>query len=340
MLYLKYMVIIKLTKFLFSSLKDIQLKDSTKHINDYNVLQKNLNEDGYLLLRNFISKYDAEAIRKKISLKLWNVTESSSSLIGEQDPRSRDISLNYNDAYSLECIHNIWHNSKIKSFFNKLFKTEILMHPMVILRNSYKNTYTSAHQDWPQIQGAKDGIGIWIPLHDLEKNSGRLEIAENSHKEGVRQHKPDNFTGGMALDDDQFKWLSTNMNAGDAIIFSTFTVHRTEKNTSDTVRQSIDARFQSRNSPVCIRSLEPFIKDKWENIYKNWNDKTNARYWESYTLNIEEYDSYFEIINAIQVMKNFSQDRDKWQYAVNKIIARSSSQQIKELAKSLIKNND
>ena len=181
------------------------MKDSTIYINDYNVLQKNLHEDGYLLLRNFISNDDAESIRKKISIKLWGVTESSSSLIGEQDPRIRDISLKYNDAYSLECVHNVWHNSKIKSFFNNLFKTEVLMHPMVALRNSYKSTNTAAHQDWPQIQGSKDGVGIWIALHDLGKNSGRLEIAENSHKEGVRQHKPDHITGSMVLDDDQFK---------------------------------------------------------------------------------------------------------------------------------------
>ena len=127
------------------------MKDSTKYANDYNILQNRLCQDGYLLIRNFIDTNHAESIRESISLKLWNKPNYRSSIITGNDPRT---SFNYNSAYSLECVHQFWHSSRIKNFFEKLFKEEVLMHPKIVLRNSYKGTFTPAHQDWPQFQDA------------------------------------------------------------------------------------------------------------------------------------------------------------------------------------------
>lgn len=313
------------------------MKDSTKYANNYNILQKRLCEDGYLLIRNFIKANHAESIRESISLKLWNKPNYSSSLITGDDPRT---SSNYNSAYSLECVHQLWHSSRIKTFFEKLFKEEVLMHPKIVLRNSYKGTFTPAHQDWPQVQGAKDTLSVWIALNNIEKKSGLLEIAENSHKDGVRDHIPHAISGGMMLNQSKFKWLSTNMKAGDAIIFTCLTVHKTEKNISEKVRQSIDTRFQKRSSPVCINNLNPFINDKWENIYKSWKDNTYSWYWKDWDLNEENYDSYFEINNAIKIMQNFNKSKGKWKTALQKINSRSSSKYIRDISYKLLNNND
>ena len=210
------------------------------------------------------------------------------------------------------------------------------MHPKIVIRNSYKNTFTPAHQDWPQVQGSKNTVGVWIALNDVGKNEGVLEIAESSHKEGIRNHTPSKITGGLSLDDKKFKWLSTNMKMGDAIIFSCLTVHRTSKNKSDVVRQSIDARFQPLKEEICIESLEPFIQDSWRNIYSGWKDKDKKWYWKKYNLKFEEFDNYFEIVNSLQILNKYKTNTKLWTPALNRVITRAPSMHIKNLAREML----
>ena len=85
----------------------------------------------------------------------------------------------------------------------------------------------------------------------------------------------------MIIKNKKLKWLSTNMRSGDAIIFTCLTVHRTENNKSDVVRQSIDSRWQPLSESICNESLKPLINISWKNIYKNWKDKQYAWYWKN-----------------------------------------------------------
>jgi len=68
------------------------------------------------------------------------------------------------------------------------------------------------------------------------------------------------------------------MKAGDAIIFTGFTVHKKEKYISENVRQSIDTGFQRRNSPICINNLNPLINYKWNTTLIKINSRSSSKY--------------------------------------------------------------
>jgi len=303
--------------------------DSTTYLNDYKTLKKRLDTYGYLLIRNFFSVNDASFIFTEINKALL----TKKKIDPKEDPR---INSNYSKAYSLECVHNCWHAEPIKSFFQNIFQKESFLHPRVVLRNCYKNEYTPAHQDWPQVQGSKNTLGVWVALSNIKKGGGLLEIAEKSHKLGVYKHYPDKKYGGMKVKDNNFKWISTDMKPGDAIVFSCLTVHRTEKNKFNIVRQSIDARWQPLSERICKDSLTPLIKKNWSDIYKNWNNKSNTWYWKKSVLIKDGFDTYYEINNAMNIMNYYKRNKS-WRLAIEKIIARTSSPILRSICEELIK---
>ena len=310
-----------------------RLKDSSKDLMDFVCLRNRLKEDGYLLIRSFISKEETSLLRNEISQNLWGSSNINFAGANIQDPRNGS---NYNKAYSLESVHQFWHKKKIITFFESLFNQDIIMHPKIVLRNSYKNTYTPAHQDWPQVQGSKNTLGVWMALNQVERDGGVLEIAESSHKKGIIEHYPNQKTGGLCLNDKGYNWLSTKMNEGDIIIFSCLVIHRTSRNTRDTVRQSIDTRFQPLKEKISKNSLEPFIQDTWNNIYSTWKDKNLAWYWKNYTLDIGEFDNYFEIANSIQIIKEYNNNNELWKTALRRVTSRAPSPHLKNLAKKIL----
>lgn len=309
------------------------LIDSTNDIKNYKKLRSRLKRDGYLLIRNFISFKEANSLKNEININLWGSSNKAFTGAVDQDPR---YGSNYSKAYSLECIHKLWHKKKIINFFKNIFDSKVFMHPKIVLRNSYKNTFTPAHQDWPQVQGSKNTLGIWIALNEVKKSSGVLEIAESSHKSGIRNHIPNKITGGLSLNDKKFKWLSTEMQPGDAIIFTCLTVHKTSKNKSDIVRQSLDARFQPLNESICKESLEPFIQESWKNIYSNWKEKKLFWYWKDYNLTLEKFDDYFEIINSLQIIEKYNNNKKVWKPALKRVTTRVSSSYLKNKAKDIL----
>ena len=307
------------------------MKDSSKDRNNYSLLKKRLNTYGYLLIRNFFNPKATD----KICIEVNKVYEKYRKIDSNSDPRTSN---NYADAYSLECLHQIWHQKNVKSFFDNIFGEESFLHPRVVLRNGYKNDFTPAHQDWPQVQGSKNTLGIWVALKNIKKGGGLLEIADKSHKNGIWEHNPHKKYGGMIIKNKKLKWLSTNMNSGDAIIFTCLTVHRTENNKSDVVRQSIDSRWQPLSESICNESLKPLINISWKNIYKNWKDKQYAWYWNNIKIKKESFDPYYEITSANNIINNYKKDKS-WKPAVQKVIDRTSSPILKILCRDLLNKN-
>ena len=86
------------------------LIDSTNDIKNYKKLRSRLKRDGYLLIRNFISFKEANSLKNEININLWGSSNKAFTGAVDQDPR---YGSNYSKAYSLECIHKLWHKKKI-----------------------------------------------------------------------------------------------------------------------------------------------------------------------------------------------------------------------------------
>ena len=75
------------------------MRDSTTKIRNFKNLRKILKDDGYLLIRNFVTKKDTSLLKDEISINLWGTLQRSFSGADSQDPR---YGSNYSKAYSHE----------------------------------------------------------------------------------------------------------------------------------------------------------------------------------------------------------------------------------------------
>jgi phytanoyl-CoA hydroxylase len=90
-----------------------------------------------------------------------------------------------------------------------------------------------AHQDWRSLQGFLISVVIWIPLFDINKELGRLEILSGSHLSGLRTDHVENGFGMVSLSEDEKKSLfSVGVNREDVLLFSSFLIHQSGDNIS------------------------------------------------------------------------------------------------------------
>ncbi len=106
--------------------------------------------------------------------------------------------------------------------------------------------YTLAHCDRHLI------VTCWLPLVDATLENGCLHVIPTVHRDGILRH----YTGGRAnfleVPDDQLPAVEPvplPMKAGDVLLLTNLTPHASFANRSDTVRWSIDLRYQGADVP-------------------------------------------------------------------------------------------
>lgn len=132
--------------------------------------------------------------------------------------------------------------------------------------------------------------GLWIALHDISEQMGRLKVLPRSHTRGVRPVSTSAGVGNVQCEiyPEETVWHVSDITAGAVIIFHACTVHAAEPNTSErTVRMSVDTRFCDHGAPVSSINLAPHHGWRiagldWPFIYTHWNNKHLQYYWKSY----------------------------------------------------------
>lgn len=86
------------------------------------------------------------------------------------------------------------------------------------------------HQEWPVMQGSTDAVVAWTAMHDITENHNALELIPGSHLLGLRNYEI-TACGTSVLNQEmpREKPIRIELNAGDTVIFSAFTVHRTSE---------------------------------------------------------------------------------------------------------------
>jgi ectoine hydroxylase-related dioxygenase (phytanoyl-CoA dioxygenase family) len=105
---------------------------------------------------------------------------------------------------------------------------------------------TPPHQDAAYLEGADRLWTVWLPLEPCPLPLGPLALLPGSHTGGLLAHPP--FTPGGPLVGvdvpDDAPWRTASLDVGDAIFFSSLTVHKALPNvTPDRLRISVDYRY-------------------------------------------------------------------------------------------------
>jgi Phytanoyl-CoA dioxygenase (PhyH) len=101
------------------------------------------------------------------------------------------------------------------------------------------------HQDWRSMQGSLDSVVVWIPLIDIDEKLGALEVIPESHLWGLLEADMEDGYGHVQGDVDESQFIPVEVERGDALFFSSFLVHRSGTNVTDSIRWSCHFRYNN-----------------------------------------------------------------------------------------------
>jgi len=123
---------------------------------------------------------------------------------------------------------------------------------------------------WHQDQGVtreeadeSNILTVWIPLTDVEKETGCLELIPGQKKKGllnhVKSHHGTTIDPAQLPSEDEAPRFHAAMEKGDMLLMHKFTPHRSQPNYTDKVRWSLDLRFQKTGEPTGRHFWPEFI---------------------------------------------------------------------------------
>jgi hypothetical protein len=136
-----------------------------------------------------------------------------------------------------------------------------------------------------------------MPLGDCPLEQGCLSVAAGSHRDGIRDFRVTNGSGGLEVVDPLAgRWRASPFAAGDVLMFHSLVVHRGLPNLTNRLRQSMDARYQRVSEPVSDLSLQPYANlYTWDQVYAGWRSTEFQYYWQKQPITIGAFDTqYYE----------------------------------------------
>lgn len=221
-------------------------------------LKEQLKENGYLHLKNFFDKLDVEEI----------YLDARQVFLLQMKAKGYDLSVDFNEnlfdffkdhqqtfincgkhIQHLISLHKISVSSKITNLLREVgFQFPNICTRPVLFFNSpslaTKSIYhtTPAHQDQASMQGSENSVVLWFPLVDVNKELGALQIIPKSHKDGLVIKDYDSGFG-LVSDRKDEDFIDVEVERGDALLFSSYLIHRSGNNTSGDIRWSAHFRY-------------------------------------------------------------------------------------------------
>jgi len=250
-----------------------ELQDASHLLGCTEDLRAHMAKEGYLLLRGFFDRDVVLAAREEILFKFAVVGEidsighplmdgivSSQTYIDQVNLLAFTESLRRGLAYS-----NVVESPKLLAFFNDFLGGPARSFDFRWPRFMRPGEATGIHCDGPYItRGTRNVWSAWIPLGDVPLSNGPIMVLERSHlHEQLRntygKRDADREKMGWLSDDPVGlrerlggRWLSTDFEAGDVLLFGPDLVHASLDNNSvdGRCRLSSDTRYQLASDPL------------------------------------------------------------------------------------------
>jgi hypothetical protein len=116
------------------------------------------------------------------------------------------------------------------------------------------------HQDFPSVQGSLDGVVVWLPLVDVDRDNYPLEVSPGSHMAGLLSSKKNSDATWEVVDDRcrEETYIPIEVGVGDVVFMSLFTAHRSSlRGTTGRLRLAISTRFDNADEATFIERCYP-----------------------------------------------------------------------------------
>lgn len=229
--------------------------------------------EGYLILRGLLKAEDLRPVQAAMERRVEVIARDLMAHGKIADPlrdrpfkhRLAELFQNLSDTDFLKFgrfwrerdpgYYDIMANSKILDAVESLIGPEIFSNPVYNIRPKVPKVASGAvpwHQDksyWPD-SNANPVITAWIPLVRADLENGCLFFMPRTHRQRLKSWHHEGYAGTQFLEID-FEHLPADrepipliVDPGDAILFNDRCIHMSKRNQSNSVRWSLDLRYQ------------------------------------------------------------------------------------------------
>jgi hypothetical protein len=259
------------------------LREANSLMGDAAALRQRIRDDGYLLVRKL---HDPERIKAARRVVLENL-DANNQIDHSHSLDEAFIASNARGSF-LGGAKTITHTPEflgvveapeLMQFFSDFLGAPALTFDFKWLRAIGTGDFTGAHYDIVYMgRGTQNLYTLWTPLGDVPYEKGPLAILEGSnHFERIKETygrmdvDRDHVTGWFSSDPlemiEKFggRWLTTEFEMGDALIFGMYTMHGSLNNITNQYRLSCDTRYQRADEPVDERWIgeNPIAHYSW-----------------------------------------------------------------------------
>ena len=228
-------------------------------------LQQRMREEGYLFFRGVGPRERILAARRDVIALCrdagWCNDDGAWSGAGPFTEGDRQYMEVYRHMIKLPSFLAVPEERVFFDIIAGIVEGEVMLHRLRIGRITFPNNVaqtTAAHQDHWYIRGTPDTYTIWTPLGDCPRELGGLALLPGSHGAGFIEHRlnPEKKYAGHGLAEDQLPadegdWVTGDFEAGDFLMFHSYTVHKAMPNlTRDRLRISTDNRYQRKSDEI------------------------------------------------------------------------------------------
>lgn len=314
-------------------------------LGDDEALRRLMDEEGYLYFRGLLPADRIAALRERM---LSLLAEHGWIAAGKQRGDARAVSPPwregdeeyfevYDEVQKLEAFHTLAHDERLMTAMRAALGETAFPHPLKVARLVFPSNplvTTPPHQDFLNNQGTPSLTAAWIPLGDCAMNQGTLAILRGSNRFGVLplafHMGPGNRQAvvppGML---EELTWVTSDVGAGDVLLFGALTVHAALHNATPNMRLSVDFRYQREGEDLTDLVLQPhFGRLTWEEIYAGWQSDDHQYYWRDLDYRVVPYDrTPFEASEPTkeEIGRVIRYERARVRGATSNTVARESS---------------
>ncbi|MDA1190617.1 MAG: phytanoyl-CoA dioxygenase family protein [Candidatus Poribacteria bacterium] len=244
------------------------LRDSTNLMGDPHALRERMRDDGYLFLRQLHDPKKVMGARRVI-LKALNMRDD----LDKSRPIDEGVLSETGKGRGFHGFKPITHDEdflalveapELMDFFTEFLDGDSMTYDWKWVRAVGSEEYSGAHYDIVYMgRGTENVFTLWTPLGDVTYDMAPLCFLEGSNKLDILKRTygkmdvdRDHVTGSFSNDPVEMveryggRWLTSEFQAGDALIFSMYTMHGSLKNKTNRYRLSTDTRYQRADEPV------------------------------------------------------------------------------------------
>ena len=266
-----------------------ELRSSEDALEDIEELNCRFEADGYLYLPGLLDRDTLSAARLTMLEALADLDFVDTDYPLSDGVAKREISVSAREMVGLsknnKPLRQALYGGPMIAFYEQFLGGPIrpLDFTWCRVKSSGTETATNPHYDIVFMgRGTKHLYTSWTPLGDIPRQMGGLMILENSHRqEEIKEtygqsdvdvyctNEPDSHetetgqkrwqgsgTGTYANDaialreELDSRWLTTDYELGDLLVFSMYTMHASMDNLTNRLRLSTDTRYQLASEPV------------------------------------------------------------------------------------------